>query len=111
MSSGPGMMLDWKRTRTGTEALNRVELATAIKERLPELPLVDITISVAEILEALTQTLASGNRVEIRGFGSFGLRYRKPRIGRNPKTGETVSVSSKYLPYFRAGKVLAERVK
>ena len=90
--------------------MNRKELAIAIKERLPELPLVDITISVSEILEALAQTLATGNRVEIRGFGSFGLRYRKPRIGRNPKTGETVSVPAKNMPYFKAGKPLAKRL-
>ena len=66
--------------------------------------------AVKMILDAMTQSLAQGNRIEIRGFGSFGLNYRPPRIGRNPKSGEKVQVPEKYVPHFKAGKELRERV-
>lgn len=65
---------------------------------------------VAEILDAIQTTLAQGKRVEIRGFGSFALNYRSPRIGRNPKTGKSVLVPEKWVPHFKAGKILRERV-
>jgi integration host factor subunit beta len=58
----------------------------------------------------MTQALLAGNRIEIRGFGSFGLNYRPPRTGRNPKSGEKVQVPEKYVPHFKAGKELRERV-
>ena len=62
------------------------------------------------ILDAMAQALLAGNRIEIRGFGSFGLNYRPPRTGRNPKSGEKVQVPAKYVPHFKAGKELRERV-
>jgi integration host factor subunit beta len=62
------------------------------------------------ILDAMTSALAQGGRIEIRGFGSFSLNYRPPRIGRNPKTGDKVPVPAKYVPHFKAGKELRERV-
>ena len=62
------------------------------------------------ILDAIAHQLVSENRIEIRGFGSFDLVYRKPRLGRNPKSGEKVSVPGKYRPHFKAGKELRERV-
>jgi integration host factor subunit beta len=62
------------------------------------------------ILDAMTQSLLGGHRIEIRGFGSFGLNYRPPRTGRNPKSGEKVQVPEKYVPHFKAGKELRERV-
>ena len=62
------------------------------------------------ILEALTNTLSKGGRVEIRGFGSFRLNYRPPRKGRNPKTADKVAVPAKYVPHFKAGKEWRERV-
>jgi integration host factor subunit beta len=62
------------------------------------------------ILDNLSATLARGGRIEIRGFGSFGLNYRPPRLGRNPKTGDKVKVPAKYVPHFKAGKELRERV-
>lgn len=65
---------------------------------------------VKDILEHIMLSLEHGNRVEIRGFGSFSLHYRNPRIGRNPKTGETVKLEAKYVPHFKAGKDLKERV-
>jgi len=58
----------------------------------------------------MVNALAEGQRVEIRGFGSFSLHHRPPRVGRNPKTGESVSVGSKYVPHFKPGKELKERV-
>lgn len=68
-------------------------------------------MALAEILGAIAAALAAGNRVEIRGFGSFSLNYRLPRTGRNPKTGEKVAVPGKYVPHFKAGKELRERVE
>jgi integration host factor subunit beta len=62
------------------------------------------------MLEVMTQALAEGGRVEIRGFGSFALNYRPPRIGRNPKSGERVHVPAKHVPHFKAGKELRVRV-
>ena len=64
----------------------------------------------SEILAAIAESLSAGNRVEIRGFGSFALNYRPPRIGRNPKTGVKVAVSGKHVPHFKAGKELRELV-
>ena len=65
---------------------------------------------VKTILDALTEALAAGNRIEIRGFGSFSLNVRPPRVGRNPKSGEKVDVPAKRVPHFKAGKELRERV-
>ena len=62
------------------------------------------------MLEQMAQTLQKGERIEIRGFGSFSLHYRAPRVGRNPKTGETVKLDGKYVPHFKPGKELRERV-
>ncbi len=70
----------------------------------------DIEDSVNTILETMTATLARGNRIEIRGFGSFSLNYRPARQGRNPKTGEAVDVPAKYAPHFKAGKELRKKV-
>ena len=74
------------------------------------LPPRDIETSVNAVLEHMSNSLVDGDRVEIRGFGSIGLRYRAPRIGRNPKTGESVSVPGKYVPHFKPGRLLRERV-
>lgn len=70
----------------------------------------DVEIAVKEILEQMAQTLQKGERIEIRGFGSFSLHYRAPRVGRNPKTGESVKLEGKYVPHFKPGKELRERV-
>lgn len=74
------------------------------------LPARDIETSVNAVLEHMSNSLVDGDRIEIRGFGSIGLRYRAPRIGRNPKTGESVSVPGKYVPHFKPGRLLRERV-
>lgn len=68
-------------------------------------------MAVTEILQAISNTLIDGRRVEIRGFGTFALNYHPPRLARNPKTGEKVSVPGKYAPHFKAGKELRERVE
>lgn len=75
-----------------------------------ELPPKQVESAVKEILEQMVQSLSQGKRVEIRGFGSFSLHYRAPRVGRNPKTGEAVELDGKYVPHFKAGKELRERV-
>ncbi len=70
----------------------------------------DVELSVKTIIEQMADRLSSGERVEIRGFGSFSLHYRAPRMGRNPKTGERVSLRGKHVPHFKPGKELRERV-
>jgi len=90
--------------------MTRSELVAALAKRFPQLTAQDADVSVKEILEAVSTTLAQGNRIEIRGFGSFCLNYRPPRMGRNPKSGETVSVPGKWSPHFKAGKELRELV-
>jgi len=70
----------------------------------------DVELAVRCLLEQMSNTLAAGGRIEIRGFGSFSLHYRPPRIGRNPKTGSSVALAEKYVPHFKPGKELRERV-
>lgn len=75
-----------------------------------QLPLRDVELSVKTLIEQMSATLARGGRIEVRGFGSFSVRYRAPRVGRNPRTGETVGLSGKFAPHFKPGKALRERV-
>lgn len=91
--------------------MTRSELISVLADRFPQLVIADAGMSVDVILAAIGATLTQGNRVEIRGFGSFGLNYRPPRAGRNPKTGESVSVPAKWVPHFKAGKELRELVE
>src|SRR5665647_847203 len=88
----------------------RSDLIARLAELHPQLLAKDTDNFVRVILDALSNTLSKGGRVEIRGFGSFGLNYRPPRQGRNPKTGDKVKVPAKYVPHFKAGKELRERV-
>lgn len=88
----------------------RSELAQRLHRRFPQLNRGDIDVALAEILGAIAQQLANGGRVEVRGFGSFALNYRPPRLGRNPMTGERVAVPAKWTPHFKAGKELRELV-
>ena len=67
-------------------------------------------MAVKSVLEQMSQALADGDRIEVRGFGSFSLHYRPPRMGRNPKTGEAVALPGKHVPHFKPGKELRERV-
>jgi len=90
--------------------MTKSELIEILADRLSHLSAKDVEIAVKEILEMMAQTLSKGDRIEIRGFGSFSLHYRAPRIGRNPKTGESVELAGKYVPHFKPGKELRERV-
>lgn len=90
--------------------MTKSDLIARLAERFPQLVVKDAELSVRTILEAMADRLAARNRIEIRGFGSFSLNHRPPRLGRNPKTGEKVHVPGKYVPHFKAGKELRERV-
>lgn len=93
--------------------MTKSELIAALAARYPQLAARDTDYAVKTMLDAMTQALASGQRIEIRGFGSFSLSQRSPRIGRNPKSGEQVLVpgkKKKQVPHFKAGKELREWV-
>ncbi|NLF53009.1 MAG: integration host factor subunit beta [Thauera phenolivorans] len=90
--------------------MTKSELIAQLAERFPQLVAKDADYAVKMILDAMTDALVRGDRIEIRGFGSFALNYRPPRVGRNPKSGEKVHVPEKYVPHFKAGKELRERV-
>ena len=86
------------------------ELIQRMTERQDNLPLKDVELSVNHLLEVMSETLSNGDRIEIRGFGSFNLHYRPPRRAHNPKTGERVFTEAKYTPHFKPGKELRDRV-
>ena len=90
--------------------MTKSELIERIAQQQDQLQPKDVETAVKMILEKMTQSLVHNQRIEIRGFGSFCLHYRAPRTGRNPKTGDTVELSGKYVPYFKPGKDLKERV-
>ena len=90
--------------------MTKSELIERLAEKYPDIPARRVEAGVKELLELMVQTLAKGDRIEIRGFGSFSLHYRAPRIGRNPKTGEKVELSGKSVPHFKPGKELRDRV-
>lgn len=90
--------------------MTRSDLITALAARFPQLTRMDVELSVKAIFEAMANSLAVGDRIEIRGFGSFSLNHRPPRQGRNPKTGVPLEVPGKYVPHFKAGLELRERV-
>ena len=90
--------------------MTKSELIEALAAKQPQLDLKDVELAVKELLEQMCMALASGQRIEVRGFGSFSLHERPARVGRNPKTGEAVALSGKHVPHFKAGKDLRERV-
>jgi len=90
--------------------MTKSELIARLAERFPQLVVKDADYAVKVLLDAMGAALARADRIEIRGFGSFSLNYRPPRTGRNPKSGEKVSVPEKYVPHFKPGKELRERV-
>ena len=90
--------------------MTKSELIASLSGRYPQLVAKDAEVVVKAILDAMITTLVKGQRIEIRGFGSFGINHRPPRTGRNPKTGEKVPVPEKFVPHFKAGKELRERV-
>ncbi|AEF03229.1 integration host factor subunit beta [Alteromonas sp. KS69] len=90
--------------------MTKSELIERLADQARQIPAKDLELAIKELLEQMAQTLQKGDRIEIRGFGSFSLHYRAPRVGRNPKTGETVELDGKYVPHFKPGKELRERV-
>lgn len=90
--------------------MTKSELISSLAGSFPQLLVKDAELTVKTILDTLTAALAEGQRIEIRGFGSFGVNVRPPRIGRNPRSGEKVMVQEKRVPHFKAGKELRERV-
>ena len=86
------------------------ELIEALAARQVHLKYDDVDMAVKTLLEQMSGSLAMGERIEVRGFGSFSLHFRPPRIGRNPKTGESVALPGKHVPHFKPGKELRERV-
>ncbi|WP_133406713.1 integration host factor subunit beta [Parashewanella tropica] len=90
--------------------MTKSELIAKLAANNPQLSAKEVENAVKEMLEQMASTLESGDRIEIRGFGSFSLHYRAPRVGRNPKTGTSVDLEGKYVPHFKPGKELRERV-
>lgn len=90
--------------------MTKSELIARLAARYPQLEAKDADYAVKTILDAMTDALVTGQRIEIRGFGSFALNRRPPRIGRNPKSGDKVMVPEKRVPHFKPGKELRERV-
>ena len=90
--------------------MTKSKLINLLSNRFSQLVHKDAELSVKTILDAMSNSLKKKQRIEIRGFGSFSLNYRPPRIGRNPKSGEKVNVPEKYVPHFKAGKELRARV-
>ncbi len=91
--------------------MTKSELIEKLASDFPHIQIKDVESSVKEILEQMAGSLANNERIEIRGFGSFSLHYRAPRVGRNPKTGDKVELDGKYVPHFKPGKELRDRVK
>lgn len=90
--------------------MTKSELIEILSQRQAHLKGEDVDLAVKALLEMMGGSLSVGERIEIRGFGSFSLHYRPPRLGRNPKTGESVALPGKYVPHFKPGKELRERV-
>ena len=81
--------------------MTKSELIERLADQARQVPAKELELAIKELLEQMAQTLQKGERIEIRGFGSFSLHYRAPRVGRNPKTGETVKLDGKYVPHFK----------
>lgn len=92
------------------KTVTKSELIESIATRQEQLSAKDVELAIKTMIDSMAQVLSAGGRIEIRGFGSFSLHYRAPRIGRNPKTGDTVKLTGKYVPHFKPGKELRDRV-
>jgi len=91
-------------------SMTKSELIEILAHKRSDIPYKDVEQAVKTLLEQMSDSLAHGERIEIRGFGSFSLHFRPPRVGRNPKTGDAVTLAGKYVPHFKPGKELRERV-
>jgi integration host factor subunit beta len=94
----------------GQSSITKSEMIDMLAAEQPQLAYRDVELAVKGLLEHMADALAEGERIEVRGFGSFSLHYRPTRVGRNPKTGATVIVPDKHVPHFKPGKELRERV-
>ncbi len=90
--------------------MTKSELIERIANKQSHLPLKDVELAVKAVLDYMSAAMADGKRIEIRGFGSFSLHYRGARVARNPKTGGSVRLADKYVPHFKAGKEMRDRV-
>jgi integration host factor subunit beta len=90
--------------------MTKSELIEIVASKQQHLAFKDVELAVKTLLDRMSESLANGERIEIRGFGSFSLHHRPPRMGRNPKTGDSVALPGKYVPHFKPGKELRERV-
>ncbi len=90
--------------------MTKSELIERIVSKQTQLSAKDVELAVKAVISYMSEVLADGGRIEIRGFGSFSLHYRAPRVGRNPKTGQPVELNGKYVPHFKPGKELRDRV-
>jgi len=90
--------------------MTKSELVEIIAAKQTQLSVKDVELAVKTIIDLMSSTLSSGQRIEIRGFGSFSLHYRAPRVGRNPKTGDSVTLDAKHVPHFKPGKELRDCV-
>lgn len=90
--------------------MTRAELIDLLVAKMPKLSIKLVEDAVKEVFEQMSKALETGSRIEIRGFGSFSLRFRKPRMARNPRTGAGIMTHKKYTPHFKPGKELRERV-
>jgi integration host factor subunit beta len=90
--------------------MTKVKLIRRLADKLPHLPANDVESAINILVENLSSTLAAGERIDVRGFGSFSNRYRPARLGRNPSTGAPVAVAARYAIYFKPGRELKERV-
>lgn len=90
--------------------MKRSDLIEKVSTKFPQMAARDIEKAVEVVFEEITRALSAGDRVELRGFGAFSVRFRDPRVGRNPRTGETVDVDGKFVPFFKAGKGLRDRL-
>ncbi len=90
--------------------MTKSELIEVLARKQKHLPTKDVELAVKHLLDLMSDALATGQRIEIRGFGSFSLHFRPPRMGRNPKTGDAVALAGKHVPHFKPGKDLRDRV-
>ncbi len=104
------MIINGKLVSRAKATMTKSELIERMVAKQQQLSGKDVELAIKTILEQMSQALSSGDRIEIRGFGSFSLHYRAPRKGRNPKTGDAVLLAGKYVPHFKPGKEMRERV-
>ena len=97
-------------SKESTPSMTRLDLIKVLSKKQKYLAAKDVEVAVKSLINILSDSLSSGERVEIRGFGSFNLQYHEPRSGRNPRTGESVKIPGKHVPHFKPSKELKKRV-